>query len=351
MTWGGGYGSHSETATAAPSPTWFLAEGATHGAFQLFYLLQNPSATAAHVSVTYLLPAPAAPITLPYTIAAESRLTIPVDAIPGLEATDVSARIVSDVPILVERAMYMDTANPVQVFGAGHAGSGVTAANPRWFLAEGATGGFFDMYYLIANPSTQATQVRVTYLLPSGAPLEKEYTVAAQSRLTISVDEQDARLTDTPVSAIVESLNGVGIVVERSMWWPGGGRWTEGHLSAGSTMTARRWAVAGGVIGAGVETYVLIANTSAFAGNATVTALRSDDGGPAASQTVFLPANSRVNVPMSQLPGLAGPGVTSFGVLIVSDGPEIVIERATYMDFGGIVWAAGHASLGTPLLP
>ena len=301
--------------------------------------------------MTYLRPAPAAPLTLPYTIAAESRLTIPVDNVLGLEATDVSASIVSNVPILVERAMYMDTANPPQVFGAGHAGSGVTAANPRWFLAEGATGGFFDMYYLLANPSTQPTTVRVTYLLPSGAPLEKDYAVAAQSRLTISVDEQDARLTDTPVSAIIESLNGVGIVVERSMWWPGGGRWTEGHLSAGSTMTARRWAVAGGVIGAGVETYVLIANTSNFAGNATVTALRSDDGGPAASQVVPLPANSRVNVPMSQLPGLAVPGGTSFGVLIVSDGPEIVIERATYMDFGGIVWAAGHASLGTPLLP
>ncbi len=140
MTWGGGYGSHSETATAAPSMTWFLAEGATHGAFQLFYLLQNPAATTAHVNVTYLRPAPAAPITLPYTIAAESRLTIPVDAIPGLGATDVSASIVSDVAILVERSMYMDTANPPQVFGAGHAGAGVTATNTRWFLAEGATG-------------------------------------------------------------------------------------------------------------------------------------------------------------------------------------------------------------------
>ena len=49
MTWGGGYGSHSETASAAPSTTWFLAEGATHGAFQLFYLLQNPGSTAATV--------------------------------------------------------------------------------------------------------------------------------------------------------------------------------------------------------------------------------------------------------------------------------------------------------------
>ena len=96
-------------------------------------------------------------------------------------------------------------------------------------------------------------------------------------------------------------------------------------------MTARRWAVAGGVIGAGVETYVLIANTSNIAGNATVTALRSHDGGPAASQTIPLPPNSRVNVPMSQLPGLAEPGGTNFGVLIESDGPEIVIERATYI--------------------
>ena len=322
MTWGGGYGSHSETATAAPSPTWFLAEGATHGAFQLFYLLQNPAATPAHVSVTYLRPAPAAPITLPYTVAAESRLTIVVDAVAGLAATDVSARIVSDVPILVERAMYMDTVNPGQVFGAGHAGSGVTAANPRWFLAEGATGGFFDMYYLVANPSTQATRVRVTYLLPNGAPLVKEHDVAAQSRLTIPVDFEDARLADTPVSAIVESLNGVGIVVERSMWWPGQGRWQEGHLSAGSTVTARRWAVAGGVVGAGVETFVLIANTSNVAGTATVTVLRSHDG-PAAGQTVPLPPNSRVNVPMSQVPGLAEPGGTNFGVLIKATGPKL----------------------------
>src|SRR4029077_4147224 len=109
----------------------------------------------------------------------------------------------SDVPILVERSMYMDTANPPQVFGAGHAGAGVTATNTRWFLAEGATGGFFDMYYLIANPSTQPTRVRVTYLLPNGAPpLVKQYNVLAQSRFTISVDGEDPLLADTPVSAI-----------------------------------------------------------------------------------------------------------------------------------------------------
>jgi Tol biopolymer transport system component len=348
MTWGGGYGSHSETASAAPATTWFLAEGATHGAFQLFYLLQNPGSTAAHVDITYLRPTPAAPLTLSYTIAAEARLTIPVDAIASLEATDVSARIVSDAPILVERAMYMNTVGPALVFGAGHAGSGVTATNTRWFLAEGATGNFFDMYYLIANPAPQPTRVRITYLLQNGTPFEKEYQVAGQSRRTIGVDVEDARLADALVSAIVESLDGVGIVVERSMWWPGQGRWQEGHLSAGSTVTSRRWAIAGGISGPGTETFVLIANTSNVAGTATLTVLRSHDG-PVTTAPVALPPNSRVSVPASHVAGLLEGGSTIFGMLIESDGPDIVVERATYLDFGGMVWAAGHASLGTPL--
>ncbi|MEO5821801.1 MAG: hypothetical protein ABIT71_14965 [Vicinamibacteraceae bacterium] len=348
MTWGGGYGSHAETAIVSPSTTWFLAEGATHGAFSLFYLLQNPGPTTANVGVTYLRPAPAPPLTIAYQVPAASRLTIAVDAVSQLAATDVSARIVSDTPILVERAMYMDTVSPAQVFGAGHAGAGVTATNPRWFLAEGATGSFFDLYYLIANPTAQATRIRVTYLLPAGAPLTKEYDVPAESRVTISVDGEDARLIDTPVSAIVESLDAVGIVVERSMWWPGQGQWYEGHLAAGATATSLRWGLAAGLVAPGTETYVLIANTSASAGNATVTALPSAGGTPS-TLTVALPANSRVTVPMSQVVGPPSQPGASFGTLVESDGPQIVVERAIYSDHEGVVWSAGSAALATPL--
>ena len=64
MTWGGGmgagYGSHAERASSGPATTWYFAEGATHGAFDLFYLLQNPAPTAATATITYLLPAPRA---------------------------------------------------------------------------------------------------------------------------------------------------------------------------------------------------------------------------------------------------------------------------------------------------
>ena len=70
MTWdANGFGSHAETAAAELSRNWYLAEGATHGTFDLYYLLQNPHPTRqANVTITYLRPERPAPITMPYTV-------------------------------------------------------------------------------------------------------------------------------------------------------------------------------------------------------------------------------------------------------------------------------------------
>lgn len=78
MTWTSvdGYGSHAETSVPTPALTWYLAEGATHSAFNLFYLLQNAATVDANVQVTYLLPAPAAPLVRSYVVAANSRFNI-----------------------------------------------------------------------------------------------------------------------------------------------------------------------------------------------------------------------------------------------------------------------------------
>jgi photosystem II stability/assembly factor-like uncharacterized protein len=57
-----GYGAHAETSIASPAPMWYLAEGATHSGFDLYYLIQNPNTTAVTVQVTYLRPAPLAPV-------------------------------------------------------------------------------------------------------------------------------------------------------------------------------------------------------------------------------------------------------------------------------------------------
>ena len=215
--------------------------------FDLFYLIQNPSSTAAAIRVRYLKPS-GAPIIKTYSVGAGSRFTIWVDQEDkALQATDVSAEITSTngVPIIVERSMYLNTAS--KAFKGGHNSAGVTSPSLNWFLAEGSTGGFFSMYVLMANPNATAATVQATYILASGAPVVKTYSVAANSRRTIDVAGEDPALADTPVSVKVESTNGVPVIVERTMWWMGSRRsWTEGHNAFGTTRTAPRWLLAEG---------------------------------------------------------------------------------------------------------
>ena len=57
-------------------------------------------------------------------------------------------------------------------------------------------------------------------------------------------------------------------------------QWYESHNAPGSTSTGTRWALAEGEVGgaSGAQTYILIANTSAFAGQARVTVLLENGG-------------------------------------------------------------------------
>jgi hypothetical protein len=351
MTWDStGNGSHAETSLAAPSTTWYLAEGATHGSFDLFYLIQNPGDVAANVEITYMRLAPNAPVVKSYQVEPHSRRTIPVDG-EGAELveTDVAASITSSEPIIVERAMYASA--PGEPFRAGHGGAGVTAPALHWYLAEGATGSFFDTYVLVANPAATAAEIRVTYLLPNGVTFNTNHTVGPRNRLTLTVADQDPRLADTPVSVIVDSTNAQPVVVERTMWWPKG-QWYEAHAVAGATQTGTRWALADGQAGSDpgttdrpVDTYILIANTSATDGSATVK-LFLEDGGTI-ERVVPLRANSRENFPTT---GLFGPDERKrFGAIIESNGVPIVVERAMYTSANGITWTAGTAALATRL--
>jgi len=186
--------------------------------------------------------------------------------------------------------------------------------------------------------------------VPSGPPIVKNYTVAAQSRLTLNVDFEASALKDTSVSTIVESTNAVPVIAERAMWWPSP-NWYEAHLSAGSTTTGTTWALADGLAsntpaGSESETYILIANTSNTPGSADVTLYFGD--GSTLTKTFTLQPNSRTNVQVSfEFPNAVGKG--GFGTLIQSSGPPIVAERAIYTNAGGQTWAAGSDALGTKL--
>ncbi|MHB8896581.1 MAG: hypothetical protein ACYC99_15575, partial [Candidatus Geothermincolia bacterium] len=87
-----------------PSVNWYLAEGSTGGDFETWVLVQNPNANEAHISLVYMTPA--GPVTGPATtIAGNSRATFNVaDTVAG--EWQVSTKVVSDQPVIAERAMY-----------------------------------------------------------------------------------------------------------------------------------------------------------------------------------------------------------------------------------------------------
>jgi hypothetical protein len=342
------FGSHAETAISEPSTTWYFAEGATSGPFDLYYLLQNPTNQVADVDVRFLQPGGAAPVTRTYHLAPKSRTNVYVDNdIPELTNAEVSAQFASTngVPIIAERSMYFSSVLP---FWGGTGSAGVTAPAKEWFLAEGATGEFFTMFVLIANTTDQPANVKVTYLLDSGAPIVKTCPVPANSRFNIYVNGEPG-LGNSTMASRYES--DVPIIVERTMWWPGApSQWTEGHNSFGVTATGTKWALAEGEAGGpqNTTTFVLVANTSSFAGEAKVTLLFED--APEVSQTIQLPPNSRRTVTMDG-PFAAAIG-KKFATVVESLGAtpaQIVIERAMYSDSRGMSWSAGSNAVGTKL--
>ncbi|MEO5821392.1 MAG: DUF5719 family protein [Vicinamibacteraceae bacterium] len=360
MSWDpSGYGSHVETGVVAPSTTWYLAEGSTSGAFALFYLLQNPQETAVIATVRYLRPFGLPPIEKQYSLPPFSRTTIVVDDEGGeLTSTDVSAVITAPSPIVAERAMYYS--QPSQPFAAGHESAGVTAPALEWFLAEGATGTFFDLFVLIANPNPAPATVEIEYLLAGGGSLTKTYSVAGNSRSTIWVDDEQLPagsgtrpFAATSLSMVVRSTNAVPIVVERTMWWPGpeltANYWYEAHNSPGATSRATRWVVAGAEVGGAdaAQTYVLLANPGSTAAQVYVSVL-GDSGLVALWDARTLPPKSRTNLllPTTQY----NQTIASFLIESAGTSPvPIVVERATYASPGGVTWASGGNALASPL--
>ena len=94
--------------------------------------------------------------------------------------------------------------------------------------------------------------MRVRYLRPSGAPLEKTYTLPPNSRTNIWVNEEDfpglgKALAATDVSAMIEVANDQPIIVERAMYLDLPGQmFGAGHESAGVTAPATQWFLAEG---------------------------------------------------------------------------------------------------------
>lgn len=337
MFWDGtNYGSHGAMAQSGPRTTFLFGEGA-QGFFDTYLLLANAGDQPANVTVRFLREGETA-ITRSYEVAPTSRFNVYAGAIAELSNRAFSMAVDSDQPITAERAMYFGS----PMFNAGHDSEGATIASPRWQFAEGASGNFFDTYFLLGNASPRTATVNLTFQLPNGTTVPVTRTVPPFGRTTIFADNEAPALADTAFSLSLVSSE--PITAERSMYWAGSSTgWYEAHNALGVVEPATRWGLAEGRVGMAdnFETFVLVGNANTDEAVVRFTFLRQSGG--TVVRTYTIDGNSRFNLFVNAMvPELRN---EEFGVVVdVLEGGGVTVERSMYHSSGGEQFRGGTAT-------
>ncbi len=319
MYWNGRIEGTDSIGVQAPSYAWYLAEGTTDYGFDTFLTVQNPTARAATVSVTYLTDE--GPVEKdPFTVDANSRQT--VNVADDLPASDMSFEVIADQRIICERAMYWDGRR------GGHVSVGSNSPAQEWYVCEGSTDWGFTEYLELGNPGAGDAAVDLTYMTPSGPVPRTPLNVPAGSRVTVRVND------DLPGEDIsVRAVSDAGIIVERAMYWDNGtGR--AGHCAMGVPQPRQENFLAEGTTNWGFDEWVVIQNPNSTACDIGVDYMTSQ--GPIPTTGFSLPANTRVSLHVN-----ASVPFLDTSAYVYSNLP-IIAERAMYWDSRG----AGHVSPG-----
>lgn len=213
-------GGHNGVAATAASSDWFLAEGYTGwegSPFDEWILVANRNETAAALTVTYMFP-DGSTRSFDYTAAPRSRTTVSADANVG-EGQMVSAHVRSDLPVVVERAMYFAYRD---AWAGGHNCLGATAPSSQFYFAEGYTGNsgsLFETWLLLQNTSAEPKAARVDYVLSTGEVVSQAVELPPLSRTTIFANQILGR-ESMEFSMRVSSADGSpALLAERAMYF------------------------------------------------------------------------------------------------------------------------------------
>jgi hypothetical protein len=210
-----------------------------------------------------------------------------------------------------------------------------SAATIEYTLSEGATGAFFDLDILLANPNDVPVPITLTFLKGDGTTIVRMRTLPPLSRTTVLVDEIEG-LESTEVSTTVTSMGGLPVVVERTMRWDETGYGS--HTEKAAHGAERTWYFAEGSQGF-FHTFLLLANPAATPNEATVDFLI--ENGATLTKTYPLAPTSRFTVDAATIPELRD---RSFGIAVRFTTPGAA-ERAMY--FGDTpLFSGGHESAG-----
>src|SRR5579875_2513041 len=213
LTTGNLRGGSAVAGATTPRQTWYFGAGNTSTGFNEHLVLTNPGTQPANIQVRYLL-ANGQVITQNASAPAQGRSDISVNNIvkSALHAT----MITSSVPIVAEREDFFST----QIDGTGPvAGStavmGSPAAYTSWYVAQGDTSAGRAESLALANPGTGPAQIQVVYYQASGTPIVKTCTLAANTRMTLTLTSE-VGASDVLGTAIYSTQP---VVVEQTMFF------------------------------------------------------------------------------------------------------------------------------------
>ncbi len=149
---------HSSIGVTSPAKTWYLPEGSSKWGFECWLLIQNPNASAARCTITYMIEGEG-PKTVTKSVPASSRKTFNIA--DDIGEKDASIKVEGNIPVIPERAMYRNNRRE------GHDSIGTTSPASDFYLAEGTSAYGFTTYVLVQNPNADPTDVTVTYMTAS----------------------------------------------------------------------------------------------------------------------------------------------------------------------------------------
>jgi len=204
--WDGG---HNVMGAHQPEREWYFAEGCTRPGFNQWLCVQNPNGQAAQVKVEYMTE-DGGLISKEYGVGAHSRFTINVNNdVPRYH--DVSSRLESTLPVVVERPMYFIYGD---IISEGSNAMGVNRPCSTWYLAEGCTREGFEEWICLQNPGGESAAVRLRFMLEDGRVIERSLRVEAGFRVTLKVNDCVGAGHDVST----EVLSDRPVVCERPMY-------------------------------------------------------------------------------------------------------------------------------------
>jgi alpha-tubulin suppressor-like RCC1 family protein len=332
MFWDGtGYtraqsGYHSSIGATSTSKTWYLPEGSSNWGFETWTLVENPNAGAAEVTLTYMTQDAGAKV-VKKSIPAYSRATYSMRSDIG--AADSSVRVTSNVPVVAEESMYKDNRRE------GSCSVGAVAPANDYFLAEGACGydvGFIT-YVLVQNPGTANNNVSLTYQTQRGEVKGPSFTMPANSRRTVRVNDQLPANTDVSVQV----HGSAPLIAEHSMYWDNG-TGTASAASIGLPGAHQSFYLPDGQTAGGFETWTLVANPNPGSVHIRVTYLPQGGGKTVTFEDEIAPG-SRKSYSMGDK---IASGRAAIEVQSLDGARPIMVERSMYVNKRG----AGTMTVG-----